>query len=184
MFGQPPGATGTDTSFPYTTLFRSVVERGAVELGGGVRLPEEAPEPGQGEGRLAALAQGTHDELEGGPLIPVGRAPAGVGQRTEAGEGVVAAVALLGRRVRGWVDEQVASFGDEEEQQPVDGAQELAVVVLLVERSILEALTERNVGWLGEEPFPQCGNGGLDAAAPLVPGPGAALSGLDRPLPP
>src|SRR3546814_17546124 len=101
-----------------------------------------------------------------------------VGQRTEAGEGVVAAVALLGRRVRGWVDEQVASFGDEEEQQPVDGAQELAVVVLLVERSILEGLPERNVGWLGEEPFPQCGTGGLHADAQLVERPGAALVGL------
>src|SRR3546814_17967167 len=86
-----------------------------------------------------------------------------VGQRTEAGEGVVAAVALLGRRVRGWVDEQVASFGDEEEQQPVDGAQELAVVVLLVERSIPDAPTELNVGSFGDDPFPQCGHRRLAA---------------------
>src|SRR3546814_18890859 len=46
MIRRPPRSTRTDTLFPYTTLFRSVVERGEAHLGNLIVTQHEAVDAG------------------------------------------------------------------------------------------------------------------------------------------
>jgi hypothetical protein len=96
-------------------------------------------------------------------------APAGR-EGAEAREAVVAEVPLAGegRGARG--EEEVAVFGDEEEEEAVDEAEELAVVVLRGEGARGEALAESPVGGLLEEAAAEDLEGLLDAVAEGVEG--------------
>src|SRR3546814_13824066 len=79
MIRRPPRSTRTDTLFPYTTLFRSRVQR-RVASGVAGRPLHRLPGTGQGQGRLPAGRAGRSDRRGGG--TPVARpVPASPGTR-------------------------------------------------------------------------------------------------------
>src|SRR3546814_11196712 len=66
MIRRPPRSTRTDTLFPYTTLFRSVVLRVRVEQGQDDELPVVLGEPRRGGHHVAGegvVGLGDHDAL-------------------------------------------------------------------------------------------------------------------------
>jgi hypothetical protein len=86
-----------------------------------------------------------------------------------------------GRPVRSWVKKEIAGFGDEEEQEAIDEAQELAVVVLAAEIAISQAFSEFAVVPVGEEAGAEFSNGGLNPIAELVEGAGSLTGGFGAP---
>ncbi len=74
-----------------------------------------------------------------------------LGQLAQALDGVEGPVALLGQGVAMRVGQHVAALGHQQEQQPVHQAQELAVVVLLVEPTRSQAFPQGSVGRMGQE---------------------------------
>src|SRR3546814_9859155 len=58
MLRRPPRSTRTDTLFPYTTLFRSIID----EVG--AALPRRVQQLQGGAGRLLAVAVGDRDDAE------------------------------------------------------------------------------------------------------------------------
>ena len=87
-------------------------------------------------------------------------------------------VALAGQRVAGRVEQRVAVLGDEQEQQPVDEPQQLAVVVAGVRACRrAERVLELVVGGVGEEAAAECLDRLLDALAQRVERAGAVLAG-------
>src|SRR3546814_1765594 len=68
MIRRPPRSTRTATLFPYTTLFRSVVDAGAALLDQAPRLAVRAAQPGPAQQRVQR-----HALVELGPLHLEGR---------------------------------------------------------------------------------------------------------------
>jgi hypothetical protein len=106
-----------------------VGELGVGEVGGGAGAPQEGAEGGQAE-LGAAGVELAEDEVEAVPEVAVGAATAALGEPAQAGGRVEASVAGVGVGGGGGVEEQAAVLGDEQEDQAVREAQELAVVVL------------------------------------------------------
>src|SRR5947209_20428014 len=80
------------------------------------------------------------------------------------------------------MNEDVAIFRDEQDDQAIDQAQELAVVVLLVQLSRTKMLAQRVIGRVRQEAASQGGDGPLDAAAQLFERARPLLLGCARPL--
>src|SRR3546814_12611348 len=79
MIRRPPRSTRTDTLFPYTTLFRSLVQRLHRRLGR--KVTQKAEDDLRGDAEFAlAVAQGLFDALEDGRE---GYAAPGVSLRVE-----------------------------------------------------------------------------------------------------
>ena len=139
------------------------------EVRNGLAREEKATQGGQAEFRAAVVvAELLHHKSQPGEEVGVARAEAPLGQTPQPGRGVVQRVALRGGLVRLGMEEQVAILGDEEEDQPVDDAQQLAVVVLVLELPSAEPVAELGVGGVGEEAAAERGDRLLDAVAQLV----------------
>lgn len=103
-----------------------------VETGRRLRAPEERPESGKTQLRASrGRAELFEDEPEGTPKVGMRGASSFLRESTEPSHRVVAGVTLCRGRTMSGDEEETAVLGDEQENQPVDRAQELAVVVLL-----------------------------------------------------
>ena len=96
-------------------------------------------------GQPSSCAELLHDQGQTAVEIDVRRAAAALGQAPQAVGRVVFLIAIAGGRVGLRVEQQVAILGDEQEEQPIDQAQELAVVVLRVECAGSQLVAKRGV---------------------------------------
>ena len=95
---------------------------------------------------------------------------------------VVCAVALAFNLASGGMEEDLAVLRHEEHDQPVDEAQYLPVVVLLVQSSGAQLFPERSIGGVRQEAAAQRGNGLFNAIAQLVERARSLFKGCARPL--
>jgi hypothetical protein len=150
-----------------------VAELAAVEVGGRVGAPEERPEGGQAEVG-AAPWRWLEDEAEGLPAIGMGATAAALSKRAEVGGRVVAAIAVLGGAGLGWGvvgelgEEGAAVLGDEQEDEAVGEAEELAVIVAVGEGAAAEGFVEGGVSGVLQEAVAEAEDRGLDAVAEAV----------------
>lgn len=135
--------------------------------------PQEATQAGQPESGEALAGQGGHGHPQAPPQVAVGIPRAPGGQGPQAVQGVVVEVGGPGLLAGGRDQEQVAVLGHEQEEQPVDQAQQLPVVVLAVQGAAGQRLPQLVVGPMGEEPLAQGDDGGLHPGAQAIQGPGA-----------
>lgn len=159
-----------------------VRQPGGREVGDRLGRPEEAPEGREPERRVAGVAaEAFHDEPQAPVEVGVPGATRPLGEPAEAARRVEAGVALPGRGLRLGVEEQVPVLGDEEEEEPVDEPEELAVVLLGRERPGAEPVAERAVGRVGEEAAPESRDRRLDPVAQAIEGARPLLPGRPRP---
>src|SRR5438309_2092154 len=81
---------------------------------------------------------------------------------------VVHEVPLACLRGGGRVEEGIAVLRDEEEEQAVDEAEQLAVVVLCIELARLQCCLELAIMWVREEAAAECGDRLLDTCSQCV----------------
>jgi hypothetical protein len=154
------------------------VKIGAGEIGRGGLGPEKPAQRGQRKRRRAGGMQERDEQTKLAVEVGVLRTANLERETSQAVERVVFDVAIAGDGVGvAGEKEQVALFGYEEEQQAIDHAQELAVVVLFVEVAGLDAVAQGVVGGMTEIPTAERGDGALDALAKFVEGTGALLDG-------
>ena len=127
-----------------------VGQGGGGEVWEGVLAPQEAPQGGQGE-VCAALVEQVHDEAQGQPRVLVWGARAFDGEVSQPAGGVEVEVAALGVAGCVGVEQQASVLGDEQKQEAVDQAQELAVEVLGGQGALGQALAQGEVVPVGEE---------------------------------
>ena len=127
-------------------------------------------------------AEGVQDQALALPQVGVGSAAADVGQPAQAGGGEVVGVAGAGFGGGGGVEQGVAVLGDEGEQQPVDQAQQGAVVVAVGQLPVAQGGDQPAVVGVAQEPGAQGADGGFDAVAQLVQGAGAGGDGFGAPV--
>ncbi len=138
----------------------------------GVGEFEDAAEGGEAEfGTSAFPVQAVQDERHGLPLVGVAAAVAAGGDAAEAVRGEVGGVAVAGRLgcVRG--EQHLAVFGDEEEQQAVNGPEQRAVQGLRGDGlvvGVLERLPKSLVVGVLDEAGAEGLDGFLDGDAELV----------------
>ena len=160
---------------------RPVVERCGAEVSECLRGPEVGAEPGEAECGLSRSGEGVEGDSEALPDVAVVGAAAGASEFDDSLERVPAAVAVDRDGVSGGVMQQAACLGDEQEDEAVDEAEQLAVVVVDGEFAGFEAAAQLAVGGVGEEPGAERFDSGFDAAAELVECAGAVGAGLVGP---
>ena len=145
--------------------------------------PEIAAEGGDCELRQAGrAAEAPHDHFERLEKIGVAVATEPAGKLLETGCGVVLAVGVaVGFRGR-WVEEEIAAFGDKQKNEPIDEAEELPVVLLLVEGTGGQGRLQGLVLGAGEEAAAEGFDGPADAVAQLAEDTRADGGAFDVPL--
>src|SRR5712692_7070001 len=110
------------------------------------------------------------------------RAETLLSQPPQPGSGIIQSVVQAGGFIRIRLEKDVAILGNEEHNQPIDDAQDLAIVILRVELSSSEPVAQRGVGWMGKEAAAKGGNGLCNAIAQVVEHTRALLLSRARPL--
>src|SRR5271166_5578649 len=105
----------------------------AGDLGGRLTLPEKASECRQRQFRAAGVKL-FKNQCQPAPEVGMLRASAPLSQAAQAGDRVKAAVKLARDDTRFRLEEQPAILCDKKEQDAVDDTEQLAVVVLRIER--------------------------------------------------
>ena len=101
---------------------------------------------------LLLAREQAHHQPQALEQVGVARALNVLGQSAQALRRVVVDVARRGAvSSASRIEQQVAVLGHEQEQQPVDQAQQLAVVVLLVERAAVQPVAQGRVGRVRQE---------------------------------
>src|SRR5687768_9572829 len=95
---------------------------------------------------------------------------------------VVFEVAFANRFIGDRVEKQITIFSDKEEQQAIDDAQELAIVVLSIETAVGQLVAEVAVGWVFEKAESKGGDGFFNAIAELIEGACALILGNLHPF--
>ncbi|MCZ7620317.1 MAG: hypothetical protein M5U32_19155 [Myxococcota bacterium] len=113
----------------------------------------------------AIVAEARHHEAQRLPAIGMRPAAAARRQPAQPGGAVVREVTLLGVGLGVRIEQQAAVLGDEQEEQPVDQAQQLPVVVLLAERAGGQCVAQRAVLRMRQEALAEGLDRGLDAVA-------------------
>src|SRR6266568_4940027 len=114
--------------------------------------------------------------------VGMARADTLLRQLAQPGRRVIAGVALSRQRVGVGMKEDIAVFGDEHDEQSIDQAQQLAVVILRAQRAGAQLFTEGMIGRMSQEATTQSRDGFLDAVTQLFERTGALLVGGMRPL--
>src|SRR5262245_45554876 len=96
------------------------------------------------------------------------RAGALSGQAAQPRERIETRVAFTRLRIGSLWKEQFAVFGDEEKDQAIDEPQQLAIVILFIERARSELFEQLLVGRVSEEALTKEFNGLFDAVTQLV----------------
>jgi hypothetical protein len=159
---------------------------GGVEVGGRAGAPEVGAEGRQGEEGFA-LVEALEDEAQGLPEVGVWGAGQRLGEAAEAAGAVVGLVAGAGEGLVGVVGvEGLAVLGDEQEDQAIDQAEELPVIVLEGELAACRACGGgrccRARGGDVEEAGAEAFDRACDAVAEAVEGAGALGLGDRAPL--
>jgi hypothetical protein len=98
--------------------------------------------------------------------MPAAALPAG--QPAQTPRRVVVQIACTGLRRRVGIEQQVAIFRREQEEQAVDHAQQLAVILLRIKLPGAELLAQGTIGRVRQKAAPQRHDGLLHAAAQVV----------------
>jgi hypothetical protein len=161
---------------------RAVVDQCRIQVGALLGIEE----PAQGRERQQRLPFGQAGQglLERQPEVMMARFEAvGLARRlTQQLQAVALAIALTGHRVATRRVEQVAGLGTQQEEQPIDQAQELLVVGVGVQLAVDEALAQGVVLGVGQEAIAQGLERLSDTEAQLVEQALALLLGLLAPL--
>ena len=103
-----------------------------------------------------AYHSGCHHQPQALPQVGVAPAALALGQAAQAGGGIdISDSARCFGRSGLRQKQQVAVFGHEQEDQPVDQAQQLAVIVLAVELAAFQLLAQRLVGRMRQKALAQ-----------------------------
>ena len=172
-----------------------VGQLGVVQIGGRRRIPEKAAERGKRQVTSCRLRAGlagkrSDEEPELAPEIAVARALDPARKLAQPRSAVVPGVALAGGprgvgvvpRVEQRLTVQHAVLRDEEEDEPIHHAQELAVEVVQPELPAAQGFSQRAVSRVARESLAETLQRMLDAAAQLAQRAGALLFGLAGPF--
>jgi len=143
-----------------------IADLGGEQIGQSLFSPEETPQSGQGERRIAAFrAEFFHDHSQALEQIGMPRAPSAFGQAAQPRGGIVFQETITGFLTRAGVQQQVAVFGDKEKDQAINQPQQLAIVVLRGQRTGAEFFFQIQICGMFQETTPQGRDGILDTSA-------------------
>ena len=148
-----------------------------LKIGHGFGAKEKPTESWKTQFRATVIvAQLGKDKAHGDPKIGVPTAARALCHATQPLAAIEAGIARSGFIGCAGRVEQVSVFGDEEENQPVDQPEQLAIVVLLLQLAGLEAITKSLVRLVGNEAGAKILKSLLNADTQLIEG--AASVGL------